>query len=374
MINGERIRQAREIRGLRQVQLAEGIGVDQSHVSLLEQNARDASERVLHAVALHTGFPVAFFRQPSGPEFPLGSLLYRRRQSLRSADRDRLRQMARLAYEIADGMLRSFDAIELRIPQCNDGTRIAAEVTRSALGLSPDTPALPLVRRLEKNGVLVLAIPDAVEEHDAFSLWADTEPRKPIIVITVGKPGDRQRFNIGHELGHIVMHRAFTGDLAQVEEEADAFAAELLMPEEAMRREIRSPVTASGLAELKARWGVSMQALAMRARGLGLLSENQARYLFQQFSARGWRKREPVAIPAERPRLFKKLAESLYGVPPDARKVAERVNAPEKLVAAILAIHASSGEGGMDGPTTSPAESGLGSVVPFRKRAVRGNR
>jgi len=74
-----------------QMELAALIGVEQSHVSHLEQGLREPSQETLQNIAIETNFSVPFFGQAGGPEFPLGSLLYRRRATLASADRDRLR-------------------------------------------------------------------------------------------------------------------------------------------------------------------------------------------------------------------------------------------------------------------------------------------
>src|ERR1700693_1826607 len=87
------------------------------------------------------------------------------------------------------------------------------------------------------------------------------------------------------------------------EKRAYTFAAELLMPEAAMRREITGPITLSSLAVLKPRWRVSIQALIRRAYDLHLIGDRQYRYLFEQLSAKGWRSKEPsnLDIPIEKP-------------------------------------------------------------------------
>ena len=58
------------------------------------------------------------------------------------------------------------------------------------------------------------------------------------------------------------------------------------------------------LARLKARWGVSMAALIRRGRDLGEVTEYRYRELNIELSKAGWRTREPVEVPAERPRLL----------------------------------------------------------------------
>ena len=79
-----------------------------------------------------------------------------------------------------------------------------------------------------------------------------------------------------------------------------------------MRAELMPPITLTTLAALKARWGVSLQALIRRAQTLDLLTPSQYRSLSAQLGARGWRTREPIAVPVERPRALRQLAELLY--------------------------------------------------------------
>lgn len=340
MINGERIKQAREIKGITQTELAERVNVAQAAIAMLEQNAFQPSDELVHLISIQIGFPPSFFSQDSGPEFPLGSLLYRKRNALKSQDRTTLNQLGRLTYEIADKMAKKFKPIELRLSKVKEDPITAARVTRTQLGLSPDTPVRSLIKTLEKNGVIVLAVPYTLDEFDAFSLWADTEPRRPVIILTGDKPGDRQRFSVSHELGHLILHQSFHGNLTEIEDEADRFASEFLMPEETIRKEISLPVTLTDLAELKARWGVSIQALIMKAFDLEMITDRQRRYLFQKLSVMWGRKTEPVPIPTEKPRGLRRLAELLYGEPINYSKVAKLVSAPPEMIKRIMELHA----------------------------------
>lgn len=347
IVNGERVKQAREIRRLTQTELAEAVNVNQSTIARLEANGiAQPNEALLHAIAFRTGFPIAFFRQESGPEFPLGSLLFRRRLSLASTDKDHIRQTARLSFELVEKFFsqsKQIKPIEVRIARFSSPPELAARATRDALGFSPDTPITRLMLYLEKSGVLVLSLPVSIPKYDAFSLWTGGESRKPVIILSANKPGDRQRFNLAHELGHLVMHHPMTVGNATAEREANKFAAEFLMPEEVIKREMLAsmPLTLTDLAELKRRWGVSIQALIMRALSLGLLTRRQVAQRFLRLNALGWREKEPVDIPAEKPRLLRKLAETIYGVSFDSEKVAALVHAPGKFIEEIMAMHAS---------------------------------
>jgi Zn-dependent peptidase ImmA (M78 family)/DNA-binding XRE family transcriptional regulator len=343
MINGLRVKQARDIRKLTQTELASRIGEHQSVIGKMETDVREWPDNIIQSIALVLGFSVSFFSQGIGPEFPLGSLLFRCRADLPANEKTRIRQLALIEYEICEKLAVGTRPIQLNFPHFNNTDPIeAARVTRATLGLSPDAPIPHLVNKLEKNGVFVLSVPDVAEGFEAFSLWSDSDPRRPVVVTNPDKTADRLRLSCAHELGHLVLHRSPRGDLAEMEKEAYSFSSEFLMPEEAMRREIRTPVSLSDLARLKPRWGVSIQALIRRARDLELLTERQYRYFFEQISKLGWRKREPQEfdIKPERPRLLSKLAEVVYGVPVNPRKVAELVSIPVGLAEQILAAHA----------------------------------
>ena len=56
------------------------------------------------------------------------------------------------------------------------------------------------------------------------------------------------------------------------------------MPREIMKRQLRPPLTVTQLIELKQIWGVSIQALIMRAKSVGAITERQQKYLYQQIS------------------------------------------------------------------------------------------
>jgi Zn-dependent peptidase ImmA (M78 family)/DNA-binding XRE family transcriptional regulator len=360
MINGLRVKQAREIRRLTQIELAKRLGEHQSVIGKMETDVRDWPPALIQSIALQLGFPVSFFTQGVGPEFPLGSLLFRCRAKLPANEKTKIRQLALLEFEICEKMALGTRPIPLHFPSLNGADPVeAAKIARGTLGIAPDTPIPHLINKLERNGIYVFAVPGAHADFEAFSLWSDSDPRKPIVVVSVERQTDRVRLSTAHELGHLVLHRSPRGNLADMEKEAYAFAAEFLLPEEAMRKEIRTPVTLMDLAYLKPRWGVSIQALIYRAHQLDILTDRQYRYFFEQINKLGWKRREPEEfdIKPEKPRLFSKLAEVVFGTPPSAEKVAKLVSIPVSLAEQILTVHAQK----TDLPKAEPAE-GTGEI------------
>jgi Zn-dependent peptidase ImmA (M78 family) len=161
-----------------------------------------------------------------------------------------------------------------------------------------------------------------------------------VIVVTATTAGDRRRFSVAHELGHLVRHQIPQGSPHAVEQQADMFAAEFLMPEAAMRAALGPPVTLTTLADLKAGWGVSLQALIRRARTLGIITPSQSRSLHTQLGARGWKLHEPIEVPVERPRALRQLAELLYGRPIHYEPLAYEMGLDPTFVQTILEAHA----------------------------------
>ena len=122
--------------------------------------------------------------------------------------------------------------------------------------------------------------------REPFASEAALEPLGDGRAIVLNGAGDssRRRFTIAHEIGHFVLHsercRPERGGAVneagrREEREADAFAAELLMPERLVREAVREQgPDAPRLAE---RFEVSRKAMQTRLRGLSLLERHSDR-------------------------------------------------------------------------------------------------
>lgn len=76
-VNGERVKQARELIGLSQTEFARRLNITQPAVALIEAGRFTPSEELLNQIAFQTGFPVSFFFKEIRIDFPMGSLLFR---------------------------------------------------------------------------------------------------------------------------------------------------------------------------------------------------------------------------------------------------------------------------------------------------------
>jgi Zn-dependent peptidase ImmA (M78 family)/transcriptional regulator with XRE-family HTH domain len=340
VITPDRLRQARELRGLTQTALARQVGVHPSAIAQLETGRMQPSPAVLDALSRATGCPPAFFTRPSEPALPLGSLRFRARAAMTARQRRQAWAYAEILYDLMASMAVQTEYPAPRLPRLTGDPVAVARLTRQALGLPPARPIGSLIRTLERHGVWVLAIPVPLPRRDACSAWAGRDGATPVIVVAATPAGDRRRFSVAHELGHLVLHHTPEATPHALERQADAFAEAFLLPEAAMRAELAPPITLTTLADLKACWGVSLQALIRRAHTLDLLTPSQYRSLFAQLAARGWRTQEPIPVPVERPRALRQLAELLYGVPIAYPALARDANLDPAFLQDLVDAHA----------------------------------
>ncbi len=193
-----------------------------------------------------------------------------------------------------------------------DGPERAARSVREHWGIGHG-PAGHLVRLLENHGVLVVFSPPRAASVDAYSF--DSRLRPVVVLNPVKRDYYRQRFDVAHELGHLVMHSDAEPGGRTVEDQAHRFAAELLMPAAEIRDLLPASINAAAwqaLARLKEHWGTSMQALLYRARRLGVLSDVSYRNAMTTLTARGWRRNEPGLVTVlEQPSLLPRALELL---------------------------------------------------------------
>ena len=177
----------------------------------------------------------------------------------------------------------------------------AARNLRAAWGL-PEGPVGNLVRHLEAHGILVTRLPAADKGIDAYS---QSQGARPVVVLTTDKDdAARSRFDAAHELGHLVCHpEADPGGLQ--EQQANAFAAELLMPRALMLKVLPTRFDLGLYGRLKQDWGVSIAALLYRAKALNVISETAHRRAIVLMNQRYGRKHEPFPLTTlEYPRML----------------------------------------------------------------------
>jgi Zn-dependent peptidase ImmA (M78 family) len=217
-----------------------------------------------------------------------------------------LEERLRLQEKIGRGGEIDLPVRSIPMKSLEDAER-AAEALRERWNLGLD-PIASMVDVLEDHSIHVLEI-EAGEKFDGISAVlhdTDRKLRGAGAVTRRNVPGERQRLNLAHELGHLVLK---VPEGIDEEKAAFRFAGAFLAPAEIVRREVgvrRAYIGPEELLLLKGRFGMSMQALLYRMRDLGIITESHYREWAVEINRRGWRRQEPGAIDPERPQWLRR--------------------------------------------------------------------
>ena len=294
-----RLRVARQAAMLRKKDLAESVGVSAAAVSQYENGSSAPGPKVVAALALALGMPIAFFAADrSLGEAPATTAHFRSLRSTSKQERDRAFAHALLAWELTTVIERFVQLPKVELPD-DLGVRPddpvstveeAARAARKAFGLAAG-PVPHVVRLLESRGVVCTRLPARTRRVFAFSC---AFPGRPVVVLSTERSHRAAgRFDAAHELGHLVLHHDEEPGTHAVERHANVFASEFLAPSAEIADLLPSRADWKRLMQLKETWGISMQALLYRARSLQIMPEHTYRRAVTDLNARGWRTQEP---------------------------------------------------------------------------------
>lgn len=304
-INHRMIQLARESRGYSQTELAELIDVPQGNLSRMERG--DIGIKLEHLEKLCTilNYPIAFFY--TNKQIATTDTHYRKALTIDQKTKLKAEALMNIYKFNVEEMLQSLD-IENNVPIITDdeiSPEKVAKYLRGYWGLAKGSID-NLSDVIEKNGVIIIQIDFETDKIDGRTLV--TETGHPIIFINKSASGDRQRFTLAHELGHVVLHiNRMSNFVRDEEDEAFAFASEFLMPFSECQYDLNDKISIEKLADLKRIWKISMQAILYRGQKSKLISYNRCRYIWSMINAKGWKKREPIDIPKETPTLIDRM-------------------------------------------------------------------
>lgn len=315
MTIGERIKQARHMRGLNQRELARSASVSAQAISKYERDQDVPSSGVLIRLSKALGVGVEFFVRPKRvvkitPNYRKHCALPRKAETTIIA---RILDWLEKYLEIESIISTEVDEFKFKYPEgFPSKVSSMAEVEQAAVDLRKAwnlgiDSIENLTSLLEDKGIKV-GVVDADNDFDACTFDAEGDGRLVIIITRSNMPGDRQRFCLAHELGHLMLEPQNNLDS---EKAAHRFAGAFLVPEDVAQFELqtaRRNLSDYELHMLKDKYGLSMQAWIYRAKDLGIIPEERAAVLFKKFRAKGWHLKEPgEPYPPERPMRFERL-------------------------------------------------------------------
>lgn len=312
---GERLARARAASNLSMRALAEQSGVSANMIKKYEHDQSMPASPILLKLAKALGVRTEYFFRPV--KIHLKEISYRKHagipksliQKIHSDVLDQTERWQELANLWPNFPIQSFqlpDGLPSLISSMNEIETVADLVREKwALGLDP---IADLIDTLEARGILVIMA--SVAQSIKFDGMQTSVNNQPVIVVSANWPGDRQRFTLAHELGHLLLQDRLSNQLDE-EKACNRFAGSFLLPASSTRQQLgtkRHNLEIPELYLLKFEYGLSMQACLYRAKDVEIISDSVFNKLIKHFSQNGWRKCEPNgAYQPEKTYLFQQL-------------------------------------------------------------------
>jgi len=334
--SGQRLKVARNFRGLRAENLAAELGLTKQFVSYLESGKRKPTEMIVQACGDVLGFDPGYFQELGLlDEFREQDCAFQRLVSTPAFTIKRVLAHGTLFGHMV-AVLESVlslpaDTVPRLVADKPEDIAAAAARCRRAWKLDADAPLKSLTRLLERAGIVVTAFKGSAEKVDAFSRGG--EGHRKIVVANYDKENPLEyRWSIAHELAHLILHRPPHLATPEREKEANRFAAAFLMPRGGFSRDFprsKSPgqLNWDGVFQLRHRWGVGIKAVIARAFELRLITPLQCQRAYKYLHAHGWHRDEADAIEHEKPELVATMFSALGDTPIGAPiELARRLN------------------------------------------------
>lgn len=315
---GDKLRIARMAGGFSLEEVASAIGKTKQLISKYEKGAQP-TEDALEVICQYLGIDRKFLFSQRAYPIEAETCHFRSLRSRTQTMTKNVMARAEIFEEIIRRVEQEVVFPEVAIPDVpalkmdNANVEKIAEHCRREWGLGLG-PISSMVNLVEQLGIVVTTIQGVDEKVDAFSV----PHQRPFIIRNVAKKSVcRFRFDIAHELGHLVLHDGVTTGDAVTEDQANRFASAFLMPRVSFSKEFPalrgSQLDWVKLVEFKKRWKVSLKAIIYRASSLGLITPEKARSGFMYLNTRGYTRDEPgdELIPPEVPTLLNRAIEIL---------------------------------------------------------------
>lgn len=280
-IFGKRLVNARKIRCLSQRELCDRLGgiVSNNAIAKYETGKMLPSSSVLMALSKTLELEVDYFFRPFTFQVDACTFEFRKKSSLGKKQISALKEliMAKLEKYIEIESIthdcQRFDISfkDTLISTPNDARALANRL-RQELKIGMDGILSP-IDVLENRGVKVIE----VETDTKFDGSCIYDGGIPVIVLNRDAQSERKRLTLFHELAHLIL--AFA-DGADVEKLCNIFAAEVLLPSAILKQivgEKRKKISLVELRDIQQLYGISIEAIMVKACQLGIINEHQHR-------------------------------------------------------------------------------------------------
>lgn len=342
LLLAERITLARQLRMLSKTDFAKSIDVTLRTATNYERSGAPLNKLTMIASTLN--FPEKFFLGELLPELDRHSVEFRSYRGTPAKERKASLAHAKLGIGLVTWIKSKFSLPSLGIPSFNGmDPQMAANVVRELWGLG-SKPLPNLVQLCESKGIHVLGLPKSIASIDALSFWYEGSA---FILLARNKTPERTRFNLAHELGHLVLHENHYGfSEPDYESEADSFATEFLFPRVAQYEYCVKNPDLKQIMTYKGAFGLSAFATVHALHRSGLLTDWAYRKMCVELSRQGVKSAEPESrMSYEKSRVFSVVLDSLVGRKTGFRTIADAMSFPLSSVHSLMMADLNTVEG-----------------------------
>ena len=305
-------------------ELANELDISKQSLSLYANGDNNPPYDNVVKISCALGFPFEYFMSEDLCTTKTDNVFFRSQASAKKLDQNAQKSKLEYVAKVYEVLLNYVDFPNLNLPSVQfnapsdpfeadseevmNQIEIIASATRRHWGVGTG-PIDNMQYMLESNGLIVTGFKDVDEKIDAFSQRINIKDNGTVFIVALAlgdkKSYVRLRFDMAHELGHVLLHdwddsndNLDKDEFNALEKQANMFASAFLLPRESFGKEVAPYANNVEFYRLlKKRWGVSMQAMMYRARQLGVITANQFQYMMRIVSAKGWKTREPGDVP-----------------------------------------------------------------------------
>ena len=302
--NGKRLKEVRRFRKLSITDLANEIGVSKQMISRYERGESIPNATNYQKLVFSLGFPLSFLQLKDKFEEENLGTFYRSRLTSTQTEK----KPSELKKKYLAILVNLFEKY-VDFPKLDDNTKLSSKPALASQEIRKNwnignAPIGNMMDLLERHGFNLAMISSDTDKVDAFGseIQINGENYYCILIDKDNNSYYRQQFSLAHELGHWALHSGKINpheldsvDYRRIENQANEFASNFLLPATKFQEDILGNVTnLDYYITLKRKWNVSIASMIYRANDLGMLTPSEFRNLQKKISYRKWRKNEPL--------------------------------------------------------------------------------
>ncbi len=295
-----KLKQLREKKNLSLQELAGEVGVAKQSIHKFENGVVSPSSETLLKLADVLNVPYSFFYE-NDEKFSIKFRNIKFREKHKIADpefeKELKEEVSRYlskfleVSEIVDERQEFYNPVkDLKITGQKDVEK-AAKLIRKKWKIG-NAPITDVVETLESQGVFVVEV---TRYEDFTGLSAMANDVLPVVVLNENcLTVERKRFTALHELGHIVLELSPDTPDTKIEWFCDSFAGAILLVDDVLYNELgknRTIITLAELKRIKELYGISIQAIIMRAFNSNFINDDTYKNWWTSYKE--WNGKEP---------------------------------------------------------------------------------